>query len=79
MQLSNKGMEYVKERLKSSLMKFFGRYGDLTKQYEVPLSQILHAILEDDHIQWHPPLMRNYTIFLPFTDMDLITEFDLRT
>ena len=41
----------VKERLKSSLRKFYGRYGDLTKQYEVPLSRMLHDILDDDHIQ----------------------------
>ena len=27
---------YVKERLKSSRRKFYGRYGDLTKQYEAP-------------------------------------------
>ena len=35
--LSNKLLEqgYVKERLKSSLRKFYGRYGDLIKQYEV--------------------------------------------
>ena len=35
MRLSNKllGQGYVKERLKSSLRKFYGRYGDLTKQY----------------------------------------------
>ena len=40
MRLSNKllGQGYVKERLKSSLRKFYGRYGDLTKQYVVPLS-----------------------------------------
>ena len=45
--LSNKllGQEYVKKRLKSSLRKFYGRYGDLTKQYEVPLSLMLHGIL----------------------------------
>ena len=38
MRLSNKllGQGYVKERLKSSLKKFYGRYGDLGKQYEVP-------------------------------------------
>ena len=37
-QLSNKllGQGYVKERLRSSLRKFYGRYGDLIKQYEVP-------------------------------------------
>ena len=51
--LSNKllGQEYVKKRFKSSLRKFYGRYGDLTKQYEVPLSRMLHDILDDDHIQ----------------------------
>ena len=39
--LSNKLLEqgYVKERLKSSLRKFYGRYRDLIKQYEVSLSQ----------------------------------------
>ena len=41
----------VKERLRSSLRKFFGWYGDLTKQYEVPLSRMLHDILDDDHLQ----------------------------
>ena len=53
MRLSNKllGQGYVKERLKSSLRKFYGRYGDLTKQYEAPLSRMLHDILDDDHIQ----------------------------
>ena len=41
MRHSNKllGQGYVKERLKSSLRKFYGRYGDLTKQYEVSLSR----------------------------------------
>ena len=45
--LSNKLLEqgYVKERLKSSLRKFYGRYGDLFKQYEVSLSQMLNDIL----------------------------------
>ena len=33
------------------LRKFYGRYGDLTKQYEVPLSRMLHDILDDDHIR----------------------------
>ena len=39
--ISNKllGQEYVKERSRSSLRKFYGRYGDLIKQYEVPLSE----------------------------------------
>ena len=67
MRLSNKllGQGYVKERLKSSLRKFYGRYGDLTKQYEVPLFRMLHDILNDDHIQWHPQLIRHYTYFWP--------------
>ena len=67
MRLSNKllGQGYVKERLKSSLSKFYGRYGDLTKQYEVPLSRMLHDILDDDHIQWHPPLIGHNTNFWP--------------
>ena len=53
LRLSNKllGQGYVKERLRSSLRKFYGRYGDLIKQYEVPLSRMLHDILDDDHLQ----------------------------
>ena len=39
--------------------------GILPKQYEVPLSRMLHDILDDDHIQWHPPLIGHYTNFLP--------------
>ena len=38
---------------------------DLAKQYEVPLSRMLHDILDDDHIQWHPPLIGHYTNFWP--------------
>ena len=66
--LSNKllGQGYVKERLRSSLRKFYGRYGDLTKQYAVPLSRMLHDILDGDHQQWHPPLIRHYTNFWPY-------------
>ena len=65
--LSNKllGQGYVKERLRSSLRKFYGRNRDLIKQYEVPLSRILHEILDDDHIQWHPQLIRHYKNFWP--------------
>ena len=51
----------VMGRLKSSLRKFYGRYGDLIKHYEVSLSQMLHDILGHDHIQWHPQLIRHYT------------------
>ena len=55
------GQGYVMERLKSSLRKFYGRYGDLIKHYEVSLYQMLGDILGHDHIQWHPQLIRHYT------------------
>ena len=66
--LSNKlpGQGYVKELLRSSLRKFCGRYGDLIKQYEVPLSRMLQDILDDDHLQWNPPLIRHITNFWPY-------------
>ena len=70
--LSNKLLEqgYVKERLKSSLSKFNGRYGDLIKQYEVSLSQMLNDILWPDHIQWQPLLVRLCT------ELDLLLNFE---
>ena len=49
------------ERLKSSPRKFFGRYGDVIKHYEVSLSQMLHDILGHGHIQWHPQMIKHYT------------------
>ena len=45
------GQGYVRERLKSSLRKFYGRYGDIFKYYEVPLSEMLHDILGHGHLQ----------------------------
>ena len=45
------GQGHVRERLKSSLRKFNGRYGDLIKHYEAPLSQMLHDILGLGHLQ----------------------------
>ena len=48
------GQGCVMERLKSSLRKFYGRYGDLIKHYEVSLSQMLRDILRHDHIQMTP-------------------------
>ena len=36
---------HAKERFKSSLSKFHGRYGDLINQDEVPLSRMLNGIL----------------------------------
>ena len=55
--LSNKLLRqgYVKERLKSSLRKFYGRYGNLIKENEVSLSQMIIDIVWLDHIQWQPP------------------------
>ena len=50
------GQGYVGERLKSSLRKFYGRYGDLIKHYKINLSNILHDILGHDHIQLQPPI-----------------------
>ena len=72
---------YVVERLKSSLKKFYGRYGVLIKHYEVSLSKWRHDILGHDHIQWHPQLIRHYTYLRMYyrtgfnTDVELITEF----
>ena len=59
------------------IKKFYGRYGDLIKQYEVPLSRVLHDILDDDHLQWYLHWSDITPIFDPITDLDLITEFDL--
>ncbi|KAK3101513.1 hypothetical protein FSP39_004134 [Pinctada imbricata] len=39
---------YVTQRLKSSLRKFFGRYGDVIKAYEIPLSRMISDILHCD-------------------------------
>ena len=44
---------YLAERLKSSFRKFYGRYGDLSQQYEVSLSRMLNDILILDQ-QWLP-------------------------
>ena len=55
------GQGYARERLKSSLRKFYERYGDLIKHYEISLSQMLQDILGHDHIQWHPEMIRHYT------------------
>ena len=55
------GQGYVMIRLTSSSMKFYGRYGDCIKHYDVSLSQMLHDIIGHDHIQRHPQLIRHYT------------------
>ena len=36
---------------------------------------MLHDILDDDYIQWHPPLTRHYTNFLPLLIWTLLPNF----
>ena len=78
--LSNMLLEqgYVKERLNSSLRKFYGRYGDLIKQYEVSLSQMLNDILWPDHILWQPPSDQTLYRIRPFTDFWVVSIEHLR-
>ena len=78
--LSNKLLEqgYVKERLKSSLRKFYGRYVDLIKQYEVSLSQMLNDILQPDHIQRQPPTDQTLYRTRPFTEFWVVSIEHLR-
>ena len=75
--LSNKlfGQGYVKERLKSSLRKFYGRYGDLTNLNRNNIKSPTR------HSGWWqytvtPCIDRILHQFLTVTDLDLITEFD---
>ena len=51
--LSNKLLKqgYIEERLKSSLKKFYGRYGDLIKQYKVPLSRMLNSVARPNNVR----------------------------
>ena len=78
--LSNKLLEqgYVKERLKSSLRKFYGRYGDLIKQYGVSLSQVLSDILWPDHMQWQSPTDQTLYRTRPFTEFWVVSIEHLR-
>ena len=73
--LSNMLLEqgYVKERFKLSLRKFYGRYGDLIKQYKVSLSQMLNDILWPDHIQWQPPTDQTCYRTRPFTELLVVS------
>ena len=58
---------YVKGRLKLSLRKFYGRYGNRIKQSDISrLSRMLHDVLERDHMNWYPPPDRCRTgVFYP--------------
>ena len=69
---------YAKERLKSSLRKIFGRYRDLIKQYEVPLSQMSNDILWPDHIQWQLPPGQTLYRTRPFTEFWVVSIEHLR-
>ena len=69
------GQGYVFERLKSSLRKFYGRYWDLIKHYEVSQSQMLHGILGHDYVQWHPQLIRHYTYLQTYYRTGLYCRF----
>ena len=78
MRLSNKllGQGNVKERLRSSLRKFYGRYGNLIKQYEAPSPECYTTFwmmtIYSDTLHWSGITQ----IFDHITDLDLITEFD---
>ena len=78
MRLTHKLLEqgYIKERLKSSLRKFYGRYGDLIKQYGV--SQMLNDILWPDLIQWQPPTDQTLYRTRPFTEFWVVSIEHLR-
>ena len=80
LRLSNKLLQqgYVNELLKSSLRKFYGRYGDLIKQYEVSLSQMLNDILWPDYIQWQPPTDQCLYRSRPFTVFWVVSIEHLR-
>ena len=60
------------------LRKFYGRYGDLIKQYEVSLSQMLNDILWPDHIQWQPPTDQTLYRTRPFTEFWVVSIEHLR-
>ena len=59
-----------------ALRKFYCRYGDFIKRYEVPLSRMLHdfwrMVIYSDTIH----LSDITPIVYPVTDLDFITEFD---
>ena len=66
-------------------MKFYGRYGNLIKHYEVSLSQMLHDILRHDHIYIYIFFGETLnwsditTICELSTELDLIIDFNLIT
>ena len=77
-QISFSNRDTSRNALKSSLRKFYGRYGDLIKQYEVSLSQMLNDILWSDHIQWQPPTDQTLYRTRPFTEFWVVSIEHLR-
>ena len=70
------GQGYVKKRLRSSLRKLYGRYGDLIKHYEVPSPECYTTFWMMTIYSETLHLSDITAIFDPFTDLDLITKFD---
>ena len=68
---------YVRERLKLSIRKFYGRYGDLIKQYEVSSPKCYTTFwdmtLYSDTLNWSDIT----PICELITELDLITDFEL--
>ena len=44
--------------------------------YQTIWGPMLHGILDDNHLKWHPPLIRHYTNFWPYYLSGPFTEFD---
>ena len=67
------GQGNIRERLKSSLRKFYGRYGDVIKHYEIPFSKCYMTfwdmIIYSDTLYWSDISLNG----------DLVTELDLIT
>ena len=67
---------YYGNVLKSSLRKFYGRYGDLVKHYEVSLSQMLHGMIIYSYTLHRSGISPNRELII---ELDLITVFDVIT
>ena len=79
MRLSNKllGQGYVKESLKSSLRKFYGRYGDLPNSMRSPSPECYTTFwMMTTYSDTLLSIDRTLHQFLTITDLDLITEID---
>ena len=77
-QINSSNRDTSRNAMKSSLRKFYDRYGDLIKQYEVSLSQMLNEIPWPDHIQWQPPTDLTLYRTRPFTEFWVVSIEHLR-